>query len=143
MGSGGPRLRPGIFVPLHPRSMGLNFKNLNETLESRSLMSFASLFGKYRISIRFNMNLINNLNHLSGSSGSFCRCTNSLPWMTGTVRPGQTILALPTPMICPLFRSLDLFRAAPRPRPFLAPALLTDVTLFHMNSAGTKIVKMI
>lgn len=75
--------------------------------------------------------------NLSGSSGSLCCFNSSLPRMTGADRPGHSILIFPTPIICPRFKSRIRIRPAPLPRPFLAPALLTEVTDFHNFSAGT------
>lgn len=75
--------------------------------------------------------------YLSGSSGNLCCFRSSLPLITGADNPGHSILILPTPIIWPLFKSRILIRPVPLPRPFLAPALLTDVTDFHNLSAGT------
>lgn len=47
------------------------------------------------------------------------------------------MLIFPTPIICPRFKSRIRILPAPLPRPFFAPALLTDVTDFHSFSAGT------
>lgn len=57
--------------------------------------------------------------------------------MTGADKPGHSMFIFPTPMTCPRFKSRILIRPAPLPRPFFAPALLTDVTDFHSFSAGT------
>lgn len=73
-GVGGPMLRPGIFAPVQPRSMGLSRSCRNCPISLRILISFSSR---------------------SGSSGSFCLSTNSLPLMTGELSPGHTMFAFP------------------------------------------------
>lgn len=82
-----------------------------------------------------------NFTNLSGSSGSLCCFNSSRPLMTGAERPGHNILIFPTPMTWPRFKSRILILPAPLPRPFLAPALLTEVTDFHNFSAGTMVGK--
>lgn len=115
-GSGGPMLRPPGLPPVHPRSKGESLTLLPPCIESLSLINFASL---------------------SGSSGnSFC-WTSSLPLMMGWVRPGQTMLYFPTPIICPKFRFFMTFFPTVFPLPRFFPALLTLLTPFHKRSAGT------
>lgn len=71
---GGPMLRPGIFAPVQPRSMGLSRSCRNWPISLRILISFSSR---------------------SGSSGSFCLSTNSLPLMIGALSPGHIMFAFP------------------------------------------------
>lgn len=122
IGSGGPILLPGIFAPDHPLSIGFNLPYLNVPIVS---LSCISLFSR------------------SGSSGNCCCWTSSLPLMIGADKPGHTMFALPTPIICPLFRSLMFFFETVLPLPLFLPALLTDVMPFHNESAGTEIIIII
>uniref|UniRef100_A0A6B0V370 Putative secreted protein n=1 Tax=Ixodes ricinus TaxID=34613 RepID=A0A6B0V370_IXORI len=121
-GSGGPMLRPGALVPDHPRSSGVSLRGRKPCISLRSCSSFSSRC-------------------LSGGSSTLS--TTSFPRTTGAFRPGQTMFTLPTPITCPLFRSLDSFREWPDARPRFLPALLTLVTPFHSCSAVSFTKKLV